>query len=204
MDFQGKHESFGLVCCLLLVREFSFFEKIDICAVVTDSGFVLIFSIYAKFQTFCHSWRMCGKHFRKPPLPTPPPKLICFGLLLFCSGAFFLCKIDIFLSQMVQVLFRNFSNFANMFQKTLFSSVDNVLKKTENINKSGLLCCSLTDRTGQDRAGQDRQPTPGAKSFQKKKKTTAFSQTSVFPSETDENDQKTVVFISFARENCIL
>ena len=56
------------------------------------------------------------------------------------------------------------------------------------------------DRTGQDRTGSR----PQGQRVSKKKKTTAFSQTSVFPSETDENDQKTVVFISFAWENCIL
>ena len=61
-----------------------------------------------------------------------------------------------------------------------------------------------TDRTGQDRTGQAADPRDKEFPKKKKKKTTAFSQTSVFPSETDENDQKTVVFISFARENCIL
>ena len=74
MDFQGKHESFGLVCCLLLVREFSFFEKIDICAVVTDSGFALIFRFMQNFKHFVIRGECVGSIFDSPPLPTPLQK----------------------------------------------------------------------------------------------------------------------------------
>ena len=91
MDFQRKHESFGLVCCLLLVREFSFFEKIDICAVVTDSGFALIFRFMQNFKHFVIRGECVGSIFDSPP-PHPPPKIICFGLLFFVRELSFSAK----------------------------------------------------------------------------------------------------------------
>ena len=80
------------------------------------------------FKHFVIRGECVGSIFENPPLPTPPPKIICFGLL-FLFGSFLSLQNRHFPIANGSGYVQEFLEFCKYVQKTLFSSVDNVLKK---------------------------------------------------------------------------